>query len=84
MPESIVDQGKKDLATSYQTMMGLAAWRHFTKNILDRIEELATKEEDELPLDDLTPARIAESRGKRAVIAKIYSDIDFIVNGGAK
>lgn len=75
------DKAQKDLALSYQTMMGLAAWKHFKVNILDRIEQMAINDEDSVPLDELTPARIAEARGRRKAIDKIYNDIDYILRG---
>lgn len=84
----IVDHGvteivraKKDLADAYQVMMGLSAWKHFETNVLRRIEEQATKDEDNVPLDELSTARIAECRGRRKAIEKILSDVDYIING---
>ena len=77
----MVDQGKKDLAEAYQVMMGLAAWKHFEVNILNRIDDQATRDEDMIPLDDLSMVRIAELRGKRRAIDKIKTDIEYIVNG---
>lgn len=75
----VVDQSKKDLAHAYEVMMGLAAWKHFETNILNRIEQQAMKDEDAVFLDELTPAKIAECRGRRKAIDKIKSDIQFIV-----
>lgn len=77
----MIDQARKDLADSYRLMMDLAAWKHFETNILNRIEEQAIKDEDSVSLDDLTLAKIAECRGRRAAIDKITSDLDYIVNG---
>lgn len=72
---------KKELAEAYTVMMGLSAWRHFEVNILNRIEDQATKDEDGVALDELTPARIAECRGRRKAIDKIHTDLDFILHG---
>lgn len=76
----MVDQSRKELADQFKVMMGLAAWKH-VELILNRIEEQATKDEDNCPLDELTPAKIAECRGRRKAIDKIHSDIEYIVNG---
>jgi len=76
-----VDQVKKELAEQYRVMMGLAAWKHFETNILNRIEEQAVKDEDMVPLDDLSVSKIAECRGRRKAIDKIKNDLDYIVNG---
>lgn len=78
---TIVDQGKKDLAQAYQVMMGLAAWKHFEVNVLNRIESQAMKDEDNIPLDELSTARIAECRGRRKAIDKIKNDLQYIVEG---
>lgn len=74
-------KARKDLAEAYQVMLGLAAWKHFETNILNRIEDQATKDEDNVPLDELSTAKIAECRGRRKAIDKIKSDLDYIVNG---
>ena len=81
MPTLEIEKAKKDLAEAYRLMMNLAAWKHFETNVLNRIEEQATKDEDNVPLDELTTARIAECRGRRKTIDKIKNDIDYIVNG---
>lgn len=80
-PYALSDQGRKDLAESYRVMMGLTAWRHFEVNILARIEDMATRDEDNTPIEDLSAARIAECRGRRKAIEKIRSDVDYIING---
>ncbi len=77
----MTDQAKKDLADSYRVMMEMSAWKHFERNVLNRIEDQATKDEDSVALDDLTTARIAECRGRRKAIVKIKTDLDYIVNG---
>jgi hypothetical protein len=76
-----LDKAKKDLAEAYETMMGLAAWKHFEANILNRIEDQASKDEDNVPLDELSVAKIAECRGRRKAIDKIHTDLDYIVHG---
>jgi len=77
----MTDQERKDLADSYRLMMDLAAWKHFERMIMNPIEDKATKDEDSVSLDDLTVAKIAECRGRRAAIDKIKNDLDYIVNG---
>lgn len=77
----MTDQERKDLADSYRVMMDLTAWKHFDRMILNAIDEKATKDEDSVSLDDLTVAKIAECRGRRAAIDKIKNDLDYILNG---
>lgn len=77
----MTDQERKDLADSYRLMMDLAAWKHFEKTILNRIDEQATKDEDSVTLDNLTVAKIAECRGRRATIDIIKNGLDYIING---
>jgi hypothetical protein len=81
MPKEESSQIKKDLAEQYQVMMNLSAWRHFEANILNRIENQAMSDEDNIPLDELSMIRIAELRGRRKAIDKIHTDLDYIVNG---
>lgn len=78
-----MDKARNDLAESYRVMLSLGAWKHFEQNTLSRIEQQATKSEDEIPISDLhnATAYIAEARGKRKTIEKIRSDIDYIVSG---
>lgn len=79
----ITDQARKDLSQSYRTMMEMAAWKHFEQNVLNRIEDLATKEEDNIPIHELdrSVGQIGVCRGKRLAINKIRSDIEYILNG---
>jgi hypothetical protein len=79
----MTDQAKKDLAQSYHLMMDLAAWKHFQVNILNRIEEQATKDEDAIPIETLDSSigKLGECRGKRAAIDKIKNDLEYILEG---
>lgn len=76
----MTDQERKDLAQAYRTMMDLAAWKHFVTG-LDRIAEMATKDEDMIPTEalDRSIGAIGEARGKRAAIHKIRQDLAFIL-----
>lgn len=77
----MTDDERKELCAQYQVMMGLAAWRHFEVNTLNRIEEQATKDEDNVPMEDLSIARIAECRGRRKAIDIIKNDLEYIIHG---
>lgn len=76
----MTDQEKKDLAESYQTMMNLAAWKHF-EGILKNLETIATKTEDEIDIASLNLAQIAECRGRRNAIKQIRSQLHYILEG---
>lgn len=79
----MTDAAKQDLANSYALMMEQAAWKHFTANILNRIEELATREEDTIPIHELDRSigLIGECRGKRKAVEKIKDDLEYILHG---
>lgn len=73
----MTDQEKKDLAQSYQTMMDLAAWKHFDKNTLGAIERRAIN-------DLITPdvaGDLADLRGQIKAIRKVRSDLSYILEG---
>lgn len=62
-------------------MTDLAAWKHFEINVLNHIEEQAYKDEDAVPMEDLSVLKIAEYRGRRKAIEKIRNDVEFIIYG---
>jgi len=76
----MTDQEKKDLAQAYRTMMDLAAWKHFEK-MISNIELIAVKNEDDVSIEDLNIARIAECRGRRAAIKQIRGELNYILQG---
>lgn len=77
----MTDQEKKDLAQAYQTMMDLAAWKHFQRNVLDNQEFIATKNEDEIAIADLNLAQIGECRGRRNACRNIRKELSYILDG---
>lgn len=76
------DQAKKDLAQAYQLMMQSAAWKHFEASI-DLISERATSDEDSIPTEalDRSIGSIGESRGRRAAIHKIKTNLSYVLEG---
>lgn len=77
----MTDQEKKDLAQSYQTMMDQGAWKHFTENVLGKIERDAISDFDLFALNPNTLADLGEARGRRRAIIRIRSEINYIVEG---
>lgn len=75
-------KARRELSDQIKIIQSMGAWKHIN-NIFNRIEEQATKDEDNIPLEDLqhSIALIAEARGKRKAIEKIHRDLDFLLNG---
>lgn len=73
-------QAKQELAEQFRLMMEMSAWKHF-EGVMRRLYEMAVKDEDNVPLDEVSIARIAECRGRRKAIDKLRDEVQFIVYG---
>jgi hypothetical protein len=68
-------------ANSYRQMVGLWAWKDFEKEILE-IENEASRKIDTVVLDQNAGMVIAEARGERKSLQKLYDRINYILGEG--
>ena len=74
-------QAAIELANAYREMMATFAWKHLNGVLLKRIVEDVTRNIDQLPIDELTMAQVAEARGVRKCLEFMEAEIGWILNG---
>lgn len=70
-----------ELANSYREMMAMFGWKHLKGNVMARIRAESNDDVDNLAIDALTVAHVAEARGIRKCLEKIDAEINWILNG---
>lgn len=77
--EAAENQRRVQLAESYATMRGLIAWRDLDV-FMTQLSQESVKHLDEMPVQALTLADAAHSRGIREAIDRIRRHIGFQIN----
>lgn len=73
---------KMQRAAAYRSLVDSWAWKDLKLSILERIREQSIKDEDNVSVARLAEeiGVIAECRGRRQVIDKIFREIELILN----
>lgn len=72
------DRAKKELASSYKSIMSSIAWRHLTEEI-ERIYADSYKTEDNIPINEFGLGHAAKARGIREGLDALKKKIQYAV-----